>query len=139
MSNFVATDVYALLLNPCRESFFLAGSLFSSPCLSQNLSGTPGLDVKTESDESLEPTKKKKRRKSGTDDNLGETLSSVKEEPESVEKPKKMKKKKEGEEGVNEIFSQNSFRFSSSIPSYYIHGVSGTAVALLPLTPGWKI
>ena len=43
LSNFVATDVYALLLNPCRESFFLAGSLFSFPCLSQNLSGTPAL------------------------------------------------------------------------------------------------
>ena len=43
LSNFVATDVYALLLNPCRESFFLAGSLFSFPCLSQNLSGTPDI------------------------------------------------------------------------------------------------
>ena len=41
LSNFVATEVYALLLNPCQESFFLAGSLFSFPCLSQNLSGTP--------------------------------------------------------------------------------------------------
>ena len=43
LSNFVATDVHALLLNPCRESFFLAGSLFSFPCLSQNLSSTPDL------------------------------------------------------------------------------------------------
>merc|ERR1739842_160539 len=53
------------------------------------------IDVKTESDESLEPAKKKKkkRRKSGTDDNLEEPLV-VKEEPESVEEPKKMKKKK---------------------------------------------
>merc|ERR1712222_145079 len=53
------------------------------------------IDVKTESDESLEPAKnKKKRRKSVTDDNLGEPLSSVKEEPDNVEEPKKMKKKK---------------------------------------------
>ena len=53
------------------------------------------INVKTESDESLEPAKKKKkkRRKSGTDDNLEEPLV-VKEEPESVEEPKKMKKKK---------------------------------------------
>jgi len=41
LSHFVAKDVYALLLNPCRKSFFLAGSLFSFPCLSQNLSSTP--------------------------------------------------------------------------------------------------
>merc|ERR1712192_311347 len=54
------------------------------------------IDVKTESDESLEPAKKKKKKrgKSGSDDNLGEPLSSVKEEPESVEEPKKKKKRK---------------------------------------------
>ena len=53
------------------------------------------IDVKTESDESLEPAKKKKkRRKSGSNDNLGEPLSSVKEEAESVEEPKKKKKRK---------------------------------------------
>ena len=53
------------------------------------------MNVKTESDESLEPEKKKKkkRRKSGTDDNLEEPLV-MKEEPESSEEPKKMKKKK---------------------------------------------
>ena len=53
------------------------------------------INVKTESDESLEPAKKKKkRRKSGTDDNIGEPLPSVKEEPENVEEVKKSKKKK---------------------------------------------
>ena len=46
LSNFVATDVYALLLNPCQESFFLAGSLFSFPCLSQNLSSAPELELR---------------------------------------------------------------------------------------------
>ena len=40
LSNFVATEVYALLLNPCQESFFLAGRLFSFPCLSPNLRST---------------------------------------------------------------------------------------------------
>merc|ERR1712192_153062 len=54
------------------------------------------IDVKTESDESLEPAKKKKKKrmKSGNDDNLGEALSSVKEEAERVEEPKKKKKRK---------------------------------------------
>ena len=49
LSNFVATEVYALLLNPSQESFFLAGSLFSFPCLSQNLSSPPELYLKLKS------------------------------------------------------------------------------------------
>ena len=51
------------------------------------------INVKDDPDESVEQTKKKKKkRKSG--DSFGESLSSVKEEPENVEEPQKIKKRK---------------------------------------------
>ena len=54
------------------------------------------INVKDDPDESVEQTKKKKKkRKSG--DSFGESLSSVKDEPENVEEPKKIKKRKEWE------------------------------------------
>merc|ERR1712228_34836 len=51
------------------------------------------INVKDDPDESVEQTKKKKKkRKSG--DSFGESLSSVKEEPENVEEPQRIKKRK---------------------------------------------
>ena len=46
LSHFVAKDFMRFCWNPCWESFFsLPGVFFSFPCLSQNLSSTPGIGL----------------------------------------------------------------------------------------------